>query len=163
MNIASIKEFFEIEKIIYKIMNKFDIYDSIILDRNLSYNVNIDQIIDFFDNSRKFSNKLIVKLNSYNQRCNINYNYSYIYEILFKYYEEEDYIVILDDYRIYEVIQNNRWFLDFKYLPEDFNELFKKYLLDLLNLGSENPIEIMEGSHNKEYWESYIKTLEVFQ
>lgn len=47
-------------------------------------------------------------------------------------------------------------------IPQNYNSLFKEYLRDII-IDCNLNVKIDKALENKEYWESYIKTLEVFQ
>jgi len=47
-------------------------------------------------------------------------------------------------------------------IPQNYNSLFKEYLRDII-IDCNLNVKIDKALENKEYWEDYIKTLEIFQ
>lgn len=47
-------------------------------------------------------------------------------------------------------------------IPQNYNSLFKEYLRDII-IDCNLNVKIDKSLENKEYWEDYIKTIEIFQ
>lgn len=102
-----------------------------------------------------------------NENLKFHYNINEIYnDILYSYEKINDYIVFSDFIYITSVINKSNYILNINNIeiPYNYTNTFRNYINEIYGWAIEHNYKIIfENLKNQEYWENYIKTLEVFQ